>query len=151
MSEERIRELVGFIDGIEARNQESIRKRIAVQIEEMRTRLKLILVSQERRESQENASDIVSDVKDILDVLNDGNVEVVKRTATAGERLCAAMIKHRDVLATDDSIRRHFKGVTISYIDAAERSRAEQLIVLAKSLGRSYKEVTAAGIVSSSA
>lgn len=130
-------DFAGFLDGFEARNLASIERETTLQISEMQTRLAVI--RSEVLEKEPSLRDVGPEFEKLAATFNRGG-NIVNRLVSVGSVLSEFLIKFGSKIDSNHLFGSHFRGFVRAYLDAAEKSRSDQVLDAAVQVSKTLKD-----------
>ena len=135
MDDKAIGEFIGFINGFEARNLESIRKNVGVQINDMRTRLKIMSNSLDKSKEHQDLAESLTEVDQSF---VDGDYNIVERLKLVGVKFSNSFNRFRDIYVQQSKLADQTKGFIRSFVIAAESCNEPKVTEIAINLGTDF-------------
>ncbi len=137
MKKDAVTDFIGFIDGFEARNLESIRKQASAEINDMQTRAQIL---KELSKTENDLKDFHEEMIQIEMALSSHVDNVVQRISKAGELLYKFMQVVDVKNLKTEGFNLQIRGFIKSFMAAAEICKDMTLVKEAVNLGEIYQE-----------
>lgn len=130
--------MIGFLDGVSARNLASIEQGTALQVSEITVRLRTI---KRIFESSEEESVLASEIQLLEDQLKNHSLPLVTRLIIFGSGLHNFLILHRNPVKDSSDLRFNIDQIILRFIEAAKIIKDDKLLDLALALGGQILQV----------
>jgi len=133
-----VKDFVGFIDGFEARNLQSINQSVALQLNVMQTSLRIICNIANKK------PELINLEKDLLIIeaaLNNPNPDIVSLLVKNGLQFSEILLNHQAEIIKEKEIIKYIGLFIKSNIEAAESCKDSQVIETVIQLGDRFKDL----------
>lgn len=134
-------DFAGFVDGLQARNLESIQRETAIHLSEIQTRLGVLKAQVQDKDDLSTVEPAISAVDQAFQQRT-GNI--VDRLVTVGSSITQLLIRHQTALKENPELLGHVQGLVRSFIEAAEASRNERITDAALAVAEEFQGISPA-------